>query len=587
MIRAMRRHRWLFGLGLVVCLFGEAAAAAEHPTLDPDAEWERLANLDRIVWSAEMFERYAKGRLPPVEERVWPHLGSVTSVAFSPDGRLALTGSWKEARLYDVATGKRLRLWTHKRPSYVIVVAFSPDGRLAATGAGDGTTRLWEVKSGEMIRQWGHWKDVEDLEFSPDGRYVATSAADRTAKLWDIESGDKLLEMEHQATVLPIAFTPDGQRVATGSMDDRARLWDIATGKTVYEWPHEGQIGALAISPDGLYALTGAADGTARLFSLENGKEVHRWTHEGTVYDVGFSPDGRYAVTAGADNLARLWNVETKELVHRLQHDGLVVKAVFSPDGYYVMTGARDRTARLWKVETGERVAEWTFGDGVRAIAFSPDGRLALLGSFDKTARLVDLGPYFDVGRAAIRLKQRIETLVRYNTASYAGPPPQPIKVDPRGPDEEESAYARRVTAARVRYEQALRDYDAKRRQFPKWRLNQIVEYAFFSVFGKPVIESVRYDSADGRFVVEIGSDSAVAGRVRRHILIADPVPEEDIEPMQEALQNGRPVIELAFDGSRLSWSAASIEANGHLYKGELIDDGPESFEILPPGTTN
>ena len=73
------------------------------------------------------------------------HSSLVNSVAFSPDGRTALSGSWDSwVKLWDVATGKELRTFrghTHA----VYSVAFSPDGRNALSGGSDGTLKLWDL----------------------------------------------------------------------------------------------------------------------------------------------------------------------------------------------------------------------------------------------------------------------------------------------------------------------------------------------------------------------------------------------------------------------------------------------------------
>jgi WD40 repeat protein len=74
-----------------------------------------------------------------------------------------------DALLWEASSGKLLRLEGHQ--GYVFSVAFSPDGRLALTGSGDGTARVWEVSTGrELAQLGGHSGKVRGVSFSPDGR---------------------------------------------------------------------------------------------------------------------------------------------------------------------------------------------------------------------------------------------------------------------------------------------------------------------------------------------------------------------------------------------------------------------------------
>jgi WD40 repeat protein len=68
----------------------------------------------------------------------------VFSVAFSPDGQTALSGSYETLKLWDVATGKELLTFTGHSGT-VSSVAFSPDGRTALSGNQDKTLELWEL----------------------------------------------------------------------------------------------------------------------------------------------------------------------------------------------------------------------------------------------------------------------------------------------------------------------------------------------------------------------------------------------------------------------------------------------------------
>ena len=119
---------------------------------------------------------------------------AVYSVAFSPDGRYALSGSSdKTLKLWDVLSGQAVRTWKG-HTSYVQSVAFSPDGRYALSGSDDKTLILWDVSSGQAVRTWkGHTSSVKSVAFSPDGRYALSGSSDKTLKLWDASSGPLLL----------------------------------------------------------------------------------------------------------------------------------------------------------------------------------------------------------------------------------------------------------------------------------------------------------------------------------------------------------------------------------------------------------
>jgi WD40 repeat protein/mono/diheme cytochrome c family protein len=80
--------------------------------------------------------------------------GPVTAVAFSPDGAAAALGSVGEVRVYEAGEGsKRLAtLSGHTGP--VFAIAYSPDGNVIATGGFDGNIRLFDAKSGNLIKQF-------------------------------------------------------------------------------------------------------------------------------------------------------------------------------------------------------------------------------------------------------------------------------------------------------------------------------------------------------------------------------------------------------------------------------------------------
>jgi tetratricopeptide (TPR) repeat protein len=82
------------------------------------------------------------------------HTGWVSSVAFSPDGRRIVTGSWDStAKVWDAQSGREtLTLKGHT--NYVSSVAFSPDGRRIVTDSSDSTAKVWDTASEQLVAAW-------------------------------------------------------------------------------------------------------------------------------------------------------------------------------------------------------------------------------------------------------------------------------------------------------------------------------------------------------------------------------------------------------------------------------------------------
>jgi RNA polymerase sigma factor (sigma-70 family) len=114
--------------------------------------------------------------------------GTVRGVAFSPDAKLVATGQGDgRVALLDAATGREVRALaaaaTNERP------AFSPDGRLLLCAGEDdkrkGETRLWEVATGKLLKVWTDTRTGP--AFSPDGRMVAVLGQGGVLSLWDLK----------------------------------------------------------------------------------------------------------------------------------------------------------------------------------------------------------------------------------------------------------------------------------------------------------------------------------------------------------------------------------------------------------------
>ncbi|MEH2059785.1 MAG: NB-ARC domain-containing protein [Nostoc sp.] len=324
-------------------------------------------------------------------------LVSISSVAFSPNGKLLATGDADgKTYLWQVDDGKLLFTCTG-HSSWVKSVAFSPDGQTLASGSDDQTVKLWDIRNGNCLTTLqGHSNWVRSVAFSPDGQTLASGSEDQTVKLWDVHTRKCLKTLQGNTNrVRSVAFSPDGQTLASGSEKQTIKLWDIRNGEclTTLEG-HSNWVRSVAFSPDGQILASGSDDQTVKLWDVRNGKCLKTLQgHTNRVWSVAFSPDGQILASGGDDPTVKLWDVRKSECLKNLHgHSNRVMSVAFSPDGQTLASGSENQTVKLWDVHNGECLTTLQgHTNRVRSVAFSPDGQILASGSEKQTVKLWDV----------------------------------------------------------------------------------------------------------------------------------------------------------------------------------------------------
>lgn len=228
------------------------------------------------------------------------HKRGAQAIAFSPDGKtIASADSEKESnslelsdkmvKLWDAQTGKFLQTLVGTK-TRLTSIAFSPDGRILAIGGikqsglfaghhGEGTVghvTLWDLQKGKPLRDLeGNISPVFSVAFSPDGNMLLTgtkSIFEGEVRLWDVQTGKSLRTLpghNRYVYVSSVAFSPDGKIVAVGGAG--VSLLDTQTGQRL-RWLNAGGSHGVAFSPDGKTLVSGDLDDTVKLSDVQTGK---------------------------------------------------------------------------------------------------------------------------------------------------------------------------------------------------------------------------------------------------------------------------------------------------------------------------
>ena len=156
------------------------------------------------------------------------------AVAFSPNGMMLAGGDGLTIRLWNPQTGRNLRILDNHDDT-VTSLAFSPDGRTLASGSWDATIRLWNPQTGQHLKTLtpNPRQGIESVAFSPDGKMIASGGdnkqTSRLIQIWDARTGQALKICEGLVTPInSIAFSPDGKMLASASgQGNRVQLWTV------------------------------------------------------------------------------------------------------------------------------------------------------------------------------------------------------------------------------------------------------------------------------------------------------------------------------------------------------------------------
>jgi WD40 repeat protein/serine/threonine protein kinase len=348
--------------------------------------------------------------------------GALTRLAFSPDGKQAVSFHQSVPRIWEVATGKQ-RTFTVKG-DVAECAALSPDGTQLALGTRAGKVFLLDATTGAVVREMGGQRGwVRYVTFTPDGRRVVAAGGEGAPAgpdgrypihVWDAADGRPLHAFPgHTKPVRRLAVTGEGQVLYSAGQDGAVWRWDL--GPSPQASPSPGpvtgggralslpaqEVGLAAFSPDGKRLVIGGAK--LRLWDVEQDKEVHAFGGPRflAVRDLAWSADGRRVLvggvpTSGTGGVAILFKDTGEVMTTFSGHPNEVSAVALSSDGREVLTaGGRlrvedgkpakgpdgkpvfdDTEVRRWDAVTGKELRRYRGPTTpVQSLGFAADGK--------------------------------------------------------------------------------------------------------------------------------------------------------------------------------------------------------------------
>ncbi|HEY7425530.1 MAG TPA: WD40 repeat domain-containing protein [Gemmataceae bacterium] len=268
------------------------------------------------------------------------------SLSVIGDGEAVQFNEFQSVHRWDLGTGREEQQSFFQPPSGSKRYILSANGRrMAAVTLGRSPqVHFLDTKAARRAVSFAlpdqGW--VSQLLLSPDGRRLLLGTSDGSSRLLDGATGELVRDLTPSPPGCPAsaAFAGDGRSIALFD-EGRLSIREIAGGGTRLQIPATGKLSGLIYSPDGRFLAFSSSNGSdvsTLVFSTATGKQLGCWQgKQGTAPALAFSPDSRLLATGGMDGTILLWKIP--------ENDGL--PAMLS----------MEEAATLWQELTGDDTA--------------------------------------------------------------------------------------------------------------------------------------------------------------------------------------------------------------------------------------
>jgi WD40 repeat protein/serine/threonine protein kinase len=384
---------------------------AQVLALSTDGSKLAIANTDNTIqlWNVSTGQ--------PIDTPLVGHQGSISSLTFSPDGKMLVSSDINGSILvWDLTKESAIkRTFTYQNRLYSAI--YSPDGHMIATGNDQGKIFLQDSVTGNLIGSFATTRGsaiasstsdtavdsplaIESLAFSPDGHTLAAGRFDGVISLWSVATQKRIAQFGNVGHLKNILFHPEWHILAASYDNGTVQIWNIASGKVIHRFMHPTQnsdtASTIAFNRDGTILATGYNNGVIA-WDSRTGKQVSlRFTQEtGIIKNIAFSPDGRMFATQNSDSQIMLWNASTLQPILSQPLSNAIPDQIsqenqtgltFSSNGKLLVAGNHD-AASLWEVDKQEGFAHplQISGSGgidhalVRGVAINPNDQEVLV----------------------------------------------------------------------------------------------------------------------------------------------------------------------------------------------------------------
>ncbi|WP_455223193.1 WD40 repeat domain-containing protein [Kaarinaea lacus] len=208
------------------------------------------------------------------------HQSTVTSIAWKYNSKEVATACYKGVNLFRVGFSRPYQA-LHCLGS-LISLAWSPDGKAICAGSQDRMLQYWRLTNNKNhhAEMKGYPEKVSVLEWDKSSRYLASSGSNDVV-VWTTHGKSPAgtapnVFKGHGGRVTALGFQNKGQILASGANDGSIYVWDVSkNSEFIAKWNIESPVTRLFWVNDDSRLVVGAKDGSINLFGLSGKKNLN------------------------------------------------------------------------------------------------------------------------------------------------------------------------------------------------------------------------------------------------------------------------------------------------------------------------
>ncbi len=392
---------WLLPILLLCVMFAGVSHAEEKPEIFPQlgqSGWiQRVAmsNDGKYLLTGDfagsiMLWDARTGR----EIRKFSSQSHIEALAFTPDGKHAVSNHYDAVKLWDLQTGQEIYTSKKKNSAVTSSIFFLSNGRYFMAFGFQTPVHVWETATGREVGGLSLPDDFHKrsgtIIVSPGSRYVLTQLYERVkmrqepAKLWDLLTGKVVRELNRAIPYYSV-FTKDGSKILSARYEDNnIELWDASTERVFWSSKgHTKSLDYIAVSESGAIAVSASKDdGTMRVWDMANGSQLQMIALPKGFKPIILSPDGKKIVLLdgsffGDHKTARLYDTMRGRVIKSFSKEECESMS-FTPDGRLLLV--KVGKVAIWDAAAGRNVQSFEgSGEPVMGMTFAAKQNVAAI----------------------------------------------------------------------------------------------------------------------------------------------------------------------------------------------------------------